>query len=184
MTVLTILYSFLHFIFSILSTFLLLISYFPASFTYGTQLTFTYSKSTIETPEHLLKVNNKDTRTSLMLFWCLQFWRDFTHCSGVSIVALCKSCPNAEFYWFIFSHIWTQYGDLRSKSPYSVQIRENTDQKNSVFRHFSRSVDIASWIKWLVAEVKNIPTWMSRCNGYIAVRILQAAMDTNWYVTH
>ena len=129
MTVLTILYSFLHFIFSILSTFLLLISYFPASFTYGTQLTFTYSKSTIETPEHLLKVNNKDTRTSLMLFWCLQFWRDFTHCSGVSIVALCKSCPNAEFYWFIFSHIWTEYGDFRSKSPYSVQIRENTDRK-------------------------------------------------------
>ena len=29
--------------------------------------------------------------------------------------------------------------DLRSKSPYSVQIRENTDQKNFVFGHFSRT---------------------------------------------
>ena len=26
-----------------------------------------------------------------------------------------------------------------SKSPYSVRIQENTDQKNSVFRHFSRN---------------------------------------------
>ena len=29
-----------------------------------------------------------------------------------------------------FSCIWTMYGDLwRNKSPYSVQMRENTDQK-------------------------------------------------------
>ena len=29
-----------------------------------------------------------------------------------------------------FSCIWTVYGDLwRNKSPYSVQMRENTDQK-------------------------------------------------------
>ena len=28
---------------------------------------------------------------------------------------------------------------LLRKSPYSVQIRENTDQKNSVFGHFSRN---------------------------------------------
>ena len=31
-------------------------------------------------------------------------------------------------------------GALRSKSPYSVWIQENTDQKNSEFGHFSRSV--------------------------------------------
>ena len=29
----------------------------------------------------------------------------------------------------VFSHIWTECGNLRSKSPHSVQIRENTEQK-------------------------------------------------------
>ena len=37
--------------------------------------------------------------------------------------------PNTEFLWSAFSSIWTEYGGLRSKSPYSVRIRENTDQK-------------------------------------------------------
>ena len=34
--------------------------------------------------------------------------------------------------------IRTKYGDLLFKSPYSVRIRENTEQKK--LRHFSRSV--------------------------------------------
>ena len=50
-----------------------------------------------------------------------------------------KNCTNMAFFWFVFSRIWTEYEDLRSKSPYSVQIREHNDQKNSVFGHFSRS---------------------------------------------
>ena len=33
------------------------------------------------------------------------------------------------FFWSVFSRIWAEYDDLRIKSPYSVQIRENTDQK-------------------------------------------------------
>ena len=51
-----------------------------------------------------------------------------------------EKCPNTESFWSVFSHIWTEYGDLLSKSPNSVQIRENADQKNSVFRYFLRSV--------------------------------------------
>ena len=34
-----------------------------------------------------------------------------------------------SFFWSLFSWIWTEYGDLRSKSPYSVWIQENKDQK-------------------------------------------------------
>ena len=34
-----------------------------------------------------------------------------------------------EFFWSVFSRIWTECGDLQSKSPYVVQIRENTDSK-------------------------------------------------------
>ena len=38
---------------------------------------------------NLFKINNKDTRTTLMTsFWCraCQLWMYFTHCSGISIV--------------------------------------------------------------------------------------------------
>ena len=33
------------------------------------------------------------------------------------------------FFWYIFSRTRTQWEDLRCKSPHSVQIRENADQK-------------------------------------------------------
>ena len=45
-----------------------------------------------------------------------------------------------EYSWSVFSRIWTEYRDLQSKSPYTVQIWENTDQKNSAFGHFLLSV--------------------------------------------
>ena len=40
-----------------------------------------------------------------------------------------KSVQIRIFFRTALSHIWNEYGDLKSKSPYSVQIRENTDQK-------------------------------------------------------
>ena len=38
-----------------------------------------------------------------------------------------------------FSRIWTEYGEIRSISPYSVRMRENADQNNSEYSHFLRS---------------------------------------------
>ena len=43
-----------------------------------------------------------------------------------------------SFFWPAFSSIRTKYGNLLSNSPYSVQIQEIMDQKNSAFGHFSR----------------------------------------------
>ena len=40
-----------------------------------------------------------------------------------------KSVQIRSFFWSVFSCIQTQYRDLRSKSPYSVRIQENADQK-------------------------------------------------------
>ena len=40
-----------------------------------------------------------------------------------------RKMSKMAFFSSLFSHNWTEYRDLRSKSPYSVQIRENTDQK-------------------------------------------------------
>ena len=41
-----------------------------------------------------------------------------------------------SFIWSLFSHIWTAYGEIRSISPYSVRIRENTDQKKLRFCYY------------------------------------------------
>ena len=35
--------------------------------------------------------------------------------------------------WSVFSGIWSEYRDLLHKSSYSVQIRENTDQKKTPY---------------------------------------------------
>ena len=51
----------------------------------------------------------------------------------------CVKCPYSEFFWSAFSHIWTKYGEILRISPYSVLIREDTDQKNSEYGYFSRS---------------------------------------------
>ena len=37
-----------------------------------------------------------------------------------------KKVQMRSFLWSVFSRIWTEHGDLRSKSPYSVRIWENT----------------------------------------------------------
>ena len=28
-------------------------------------------------------------------------------------VTMCKNCENAEFFWYVFSRIWTEYGEIR-----------------------------------------------------------------------
>ena len=50
-----------------------------------------------------------------------------------------KSVQIRSFLWSVFSRIQTKYGDLLCKSRYFVRMRENTDQKNSEFGHFSSS---------------------------------------------
>ena len=45
-------------------------------------------------------------------------------------------------FWSTFSHIRTEYGEMRSISPYSVQVGENIDQNNSEHGHFSRSANV------------------------------------------
>ena len=57
-------------------------------------------------------------------------------------MSLRKKCPYWELFWSVFSRIRTEYGEIRSISLYSVQMRENTDQNNSEKGHFSRSVSV------------------------------------------
>ena len=39
-----------------------------------------------------------------------------------------KKCPYSELFWSAFSGIRTEYGEIRNIFPYSVWMRENTDQ--------------------------------------------------------
>ena len=55
-------------------------------------------------------------------------------------LSLRKKCPYLELFWFAFSRIRTEYEEIRIISPYSVRMRENADQNNSEYGHFSRSV--------------------------------------------
>ena len=53
--------------------------------------------------------------------------------------ALREKCPYSEFFWSVFSRIRTDYREIQNISPYSVQIWENTDQKNSKYEGISCS---------------------------------------------
>ena len=53
-----------------------------------------------------------------------------------------EKCPYSEFFWSIFPRIWTEYGEIGRISPHLVRMKENTDQKNFEYKHFSRSVQL------------------------------------------
>ena len=50
-----------------------------------------------------------------------------------------KKRPYSELLWSVFSRIRSEYREILRISSYSVWMRENTDQSNSEYGHFSRS---------------------------------------------
>ena len=54
-----------------------------------------------------------------------------------------KSVQIRSFFWSLFSHIWIEYGEILRISPYSVRMRENTDQTNSEYGYLLRSEDVS-----------------------------------------
>ena len=68
-----------------------------------------------------------------------KFWWAFFKPSKNLNAHCVKSVQIRSFFWSIFSCIRTEYGGSRSKSLYSVLIRENTDQKKlGVWTLFTR----------------------------------------------
>ena len=71
-----------------------------------------------------------------------------------------KKCPYSELFWPAFFCILTKYGEILS--PYSVRMRENADQNNSEYGHFSRGdtlpnrckfeIQLSKWYKYLLSE--------------------------------
>ena len=62
-------------------------------------------------------------------------------CLIVLSLTLREKCPYWKFFWSVFSRIRTEYGEIVRISPYSIQMREKTDQKKTQYGHFSRSVN-------------------------------------------
>ena len=56
-------------------------------------------------------------------------------------MALRKKCPYSELFWSAFFHSRTEYGEMLRIFPNSVRMLESTDQNNSEYGHFSRTVD-------------------------------------------
>ena len=50
-------------------------------------------------------------------------------CGDFGVWHCVKRVQIRSYFWSVFSCIRIEYGDLRSKSPYSIRIQENTDQK-------------------------------------------------------
>ena len=85
-----------------------------------------------------INISCEDTKTEFfIMFFCV-----FLYMNGIIkyviikvnlclILSLREKSPNMEFFLvciFPYSE-WSEYGDLLHKSPYSVRIRKNTDQK-------------------------------------------------------
>ena len=91
----------------------------------------------------MLDTENPDVRKSLFPMNLMN------PCIGTVNTPHCvKSVRIRTFFWSVFSRIQTEYEEIRSISPYSVRIRENTDQKNSEYGHaVLSSADLPSfWI--------------------------------------
>ena len=61
------------------------------------------------------------------------------------IYTLRKKCPYSELFWSAFSRFRNEYGEIIRISMYSVWIRENADQNNSEYGHFSRVYALFPW---------------------------------------
>ena len=83
-----------------------------------------------------------------MTYWYCFIWLCFQHLANQDAIDIIyvyfaisihcvKSVQIRSFVWSLFSRIRTEYREILRSSPFSVRMRENTEQKNSVFGHFS-----------------------------------------------
>ena len=48
---------------------------------------------------------------------------DFKCCIGLTVLLLREKCPYSEFFWSVFSHIRSEYGEILRISSYTVRMR-------------------------------------------------------------
>ena len=77
---------------------------------------------------HENNIRNAKTSMFVIRFFCRSI--NLLSVSQNPDEALLEKCPKTEFFLVRVFPIWAEYGDLRSKSLYSVRIRENRTIKN------------------------------------------------------
>ena len=89
---------------------------------------------------------------------CRRIDRVFHSSSSIFAIILWISlrikCPYSELFWSVFSRMRTEYREILRIFPYSVRMRENADQNNSEYGHFSRRA-------WQYKLVYNRSKWIS-----------------------
>ena len=89
------------------------------------------------------------TFTDWLLCWLLVSHNSNSDCM--------KSVQIRSFFWSIFSCIRTEYWDLRSKSPYSVLVQENANQKNlRIWTLFKQCLILIKRINHLPLQARQI----------------------------
>ena len=91
--------------------------------------------------------------------------REHVKLGSIVKLILSEKSPCLEFFWFVFSPTCTQYGEILHTSPHSVQMRENTDQKTSEYRHFSRSAKYRNEVRSVVTLVDMKCLWYTKPVG-------------------
>ena len=81
-----------------------------------------------------------------------------------------KSVQIRRFFWSEFCSIRTEYGDLLRKSPYSVRIQENEDQKKlCIWTLFTQCLtNLKNFKRYIKENVQNFPgvfepTFFQKC---------------------
>ena len=101
----------------------------------------------------------------------------------ITVVNHCvKSVQIRSFFWSVFSRIRTEYGEKRSISPYSVRIRENSDQeKHRIWTLFTQ------WIKYIINlfSTNFRTTWSCSRSSFTGVsKVNELVMNKNKYINY
>ena len=77
-----------------------------------------------------------------------------------------------SFFWSVFSRIQTEYGEIRSISPYSVRMRANTEQKKlRIWTLFTQCKSKLKYVSFLNTPWKT-PVTESMIITFAELRIL------------
>ena len=76
-----------------------------------------------------------------------------------------EKCPHSEFFWSVYSRIWTEYGEMWSIFPYSVRMRKIRTRRspNTDISHSKANCDtyvvLLSKDSWKLSVIKT--SWTS-----------------------
>ena len=57
--------------------------------------------------------------------------------------SLREKCPNTEFFWSVFSCIWTEYGEIRYLSVFSPNVEKYEPEKTPYLDTFHAVTDLS-----------------------------------------